>query len=621
MLGVERLVLGIHDQMLPASAGEDLGRGAPLSPAAQRFFAFGRALGFNALQLGPQGETSRSNPSPYDSAAFARDPAALSLAALARPEFGELLRPEEVAAAALSSSQGDRTSHADAYDKSRALIGKALQRLGSEPTAARRELALRHACFAEANEAWLDRDGLFAALSREHGSDDPRAWPALDAALWDPAPGQEVAASTRRRALREQHATLLEAHSFTQFLCHGQHADLLSMLAEAGVTVFGDLQIGLSLRDRWAFRSHFLKDLVMGAPPSRTTPVGQPWGYPVLDPRQVNQRFAGPNPPGLGFVRLRLDKALREYDGLRIDHPHGWVCPWVYREGTSDPVAAVNDGRRLFESPDDPELADFAIARPAQLRRDRPLFDDGWVSDLDEAQVAAYGELSDVLLDCADRAGRPRALLLWELLSTQPYPLERVLQRQGLGRCRVTQKVRLGDPADAYRSELAKPQDWMMVGNHDTQPIWTVVRRWLETAQSQQRAAYMAERLCPDPSRRERLATVLAAEPALLAQAQFADLFASKARQVLIFVSDLLGETRSYNVPGVVHPDNWTLRVPADFEGLYAARAAKAEALDMPLCLVLALDAQGAKFARAQAGLRAALLAAAAPSSVQRLGL
>ena len=379
--------------------------------------------------------------------------------------------------------------------------------------------------------------------------------------------------------------------------------------------LLGDLQIGLAPRDRWAWRRFFLEDWVMGAPPSRTTPDGQPWGYPVLDPRLTSRRFAGPHPPAMEFVRLRLDKALQEYDGLRIDHPHGWVCPWVYAAADRGSAAAVNVGTRLFESPD---LAgffqDLAIARVDQLRPDRPRFDDEWVRELDEAQVALYAELADEILASAQRAGRPAARILWELLSTQPYPLERVLRRQSLGRFRVTQKVRLNDPSDGYRSELAKPQDWVMVGNHDTLPIWAVAQRWQRDGELPARAAYLAKRLRPENDR-ARFAALLAAHLPLLVQAQFADLFASRARQVLVFVSDLLGEHRPYNLPGVVDAGNWTLRVPRAYEAEYAAKRRRAEALDMPLVLALALEAPGAIDSPSETLVRA-LQAAAAPESV-----
>jgi len=44
VLGVERLVLGVHDLMLPSLPGEDTGRGSPLSRGAREFVDFGLGL-------------------------------------------------------------------------------------------------------------------------------------------------------------------------------------------------------------------------------------------------------------------------------------------------------------------------------------------------------------------------------------------------------------------------------------------------------------------------------------------------------------------------------------------------------------------------------------------------
>ena len=59
---------------------EDLGRGTPYSDGAAEFLKFARSLGFNGIQLGPQGITTRANSSPYDGSFFSRNP--LSLAPL-----------------------------------------------------------------------------------------------------------------------------------------------------------------------------------------------------------------------------------------------------------------------------------------------------------------------------------------------------------------------------------------------------------------------------------------------------------------------------------------------------------------------------------------------------------
>ncbi|WP_304503324.1 hypothetical protein [Corallococcus soli] len=152
---------------------------------------------------------------------------------------------------------------------------------------------------------------------------------------------------------------------------------------------------------------------------------------------------------------------LSEYDGLRIDHPHGLVCPWVYRAGQADPLRAVQGGARLFSSPDlpdHPELARYAIVAPEQLDRARARHADGWVKSLTPEQVGRYARLFDTVVRAARERGRAREDVLCEVLSTLPFELSQVMARDGLGRFRVTQKADLDNPADVYRSENASPR-------------------------------------------------------------------------------------------------------------------------------------------------------------------
>ena len=65
----------------------------------------------------------------------------------------------------------------------------------------------------------------------------------------------------------------------------------------------------------------------------------------------------------------------------------------------------------------------------------------------------------------------------------------------------------------------------------------------------------------------------------------------------MVFFTDLLGLREVYNRPGTVSPENWSLRVPADFAAAYRAAAAKGAALDLPAALATAMRARGAAFA------------------------
>ena len=609
LLGIRRFVLAIHDASFPAAEGEDTGRGTPYGKGGLAFAQFARGLGFDGVQLGPQGQTSRINPSPYDGSLFSRNVLSLDLAALVRhPQWGALLAPEHLQAlvAANPRPDGCRVPYPhvfDAYCEALAQIrGDYLARLGrGEPGAL--QLAQRIATFRESN-AWLRHDALYEALCAEHHHIHWQSWPQageaqLDRLLCCPVAGTEQRAAERRATIRQRHRDTIARFELAQFLLDEQHRAWRESLQRLGLKAYGDVQIGMSPRDTWSRQRLLLQDYRLGAPPSRTNPEGQPWGLGVMDPAQYLDASGAPG-PALTFLSQRLGKMLAEFDGLRIDHPHGLVCPWVYRADDPSPFHAVRNGARLFASPnlaDHPALARYAIARPDQINPDAARHADDWVRDLDADQIDRYAMLFDALIAQVRAHGRAVQDVLAEVLSTQPYPLACVLARHGLGRFRVTQKADLTDPGDVYRSENARPQDWVMAGNHDTAPLWRLAREWRGTPAGERQAWYLARRLRPDGGA-ESLARVLMADPYKLAHAKFADLFLGPARQVMVFFTDLLGMEEIYNTPGTVGEDNWTLRVPAEYQQGYATNVARGAALNIPCVLALALRSRGVAFAR-----------------------
>ena len=277
-----------------------------------------RALGFTGVQLGPQGLTTRDNPSPYDAMLFSREPLSIHVAPLlGRDAWRSLVGDVPWTTARHADHQG-------AFDRQYAALG---------------------ALWRTRRDSW-DRDVATFAERTPSGSSATRA-------------RSDAARAVSLRAV----AGAPPARRAAQLDWRG-----------SGLTLWGDLQIGISWRDRQALAPLFLDGYAMGAPPSRTNPEGQPWGYPVLDPAQYDGDAGA-------LVIARMGKLIAEYDGLRVDHPHGLVDPWVYRTGAADPHQSVRAGARLFSSPDlpdHPRLGGFAIARDraARSRRDalgRPL--------------------------------------------------------------------------------------------------------------------------------------------------------------------------------------------------------------------------------------------------------
>lgn len=609
-LGIERLVLAIHDASFPSAAGEDIGRGSPYARGGHAFIDFARELGFDGLQLGPQGQTSFANPSPYDGSAFSKSILAIALSELTEATFARTLSREMLEAATEATPRDDTHVHyTHAFDvaaRSLAVAAINANARAAAGEAAARELLARVAAFEERAE-WLAHDARFEAFVAEHGTEDVGAWPTADRA---PTPFRVAEVERRHRHVRS-------AYALGQYVLDAQHHALRAHMRRLGMRLYGDMHIGLSARDRWSREHLFLERYRLGAPPSRTNPAGQPWGYPVLDPRQYLRRFVGDDDSGpIAFVRARATKAFAELDAVRIDHPHGLVCPWVYDGAADDARAAVLAGARLFEtpaSPAHPALAELAIAAPEQIDTRVAAYGDARIRGITPAELTEYERLFEVIMEAAREAGRGAGDLLCEVLSTCPAPLSAVMKQYGLGRFRVTQKARMDDARDGYRAENADRHDWIMIGNHDTPPLRAVIERWRREGTCDDRAAYLATRLEPDVDspRRARLAASLAQDPQQLALAMFADLLVGPAANVLVFFADLYGETETYNVPGVVSDDNWRMRVPHDFRATYMDRAARGDAMDVMGALALAMRARGEAFVRGHDDLVRALEARA----------
>ena len=603
LLGIRNLVLAIHDASFPGTPDEDTGRGSPYTHGGLGFLRFVRELGFNGILLGPQGQTTEANASPYDGTVFSKSTLSIALHRLVDEEpWAELLSRKTFESLVASRPPGSDRRVSQRY-AARA-CRQALQEVHAAFLRQRERqdaLAARFEAFWQESAPWLERDALYEALMEEHGGAAWMYWPeegeaGLDRRLWSPRPGEEAACEQRKRALRRRHEVLIERYALGQFLVHEQHRRLREAAAALGLKLFGDLQIGFSVADTWSYRPLFMERYVMGAPPSRTNPEGQPWNYPVLDPRKYLE--GGRPGPALRLMSARMDKMLSEFDGVRLDHPHGLVCPWVYRANEPDPLRAVQGGARLFSSPDlpdHPELAELAIVTRRQLNPSPgvPRHADDWVLVLTPEQVDRYAILFDVIVESARRHGRQLADIICEVLSTFPFPLRAVVARYGLGRFRVTQKADLANPADVYRSENAAVADWVMAGTHDTPPLWLLLERWQAAGTMADQARYLASRLCPEGQDPAALARELAMDAGKLAQAKLADLFACRAENVMVFFTDLLGMKEIYNAPGTVSEDNWTLRVPPDYEREYRERLLQGRALNLPGALALALRAQG----------------------------
>lgn len=608
VLGIRNFLLSIHDAAFPSLPGEDIGRGSPYSHGAFHFVRFASDLGFNGFQFGPQGITSPLNPSPYDATLFSRNP--LSLAPLRLTEKPwNLIQAEWLSC--LLDGQAPPVDRVEG-DFAEKAMGSLLVEIGRwvrknsdrEGTGFQAALLRSFNEFLQNNGDWLERDGLYEVLRSQYGGRSWKAWgesaqALIDKRLFAPPRGGGEAARKRKTELKRRHRNEMEEYFFIQFLLHWQHRKLRKHCRLLDLRLFGDCQIGLSGRDIWSAQSFLLADYLLGAPPSRTNPEGQPWNYPVPDPHKFNLFDPEGNcipGPARVFFRRRIDKLFQEFDGIRIDHPHGLICPWVYRADREDTHKAVQEGARLFASPalaDHPRLAELAIVRPDQINPREKRYADDWVMNLEPDQIRRYAVRFEEIMASAREYHRGSSEIACEILSTRPYPIRKVMELYGLGHFLVTQKADLKKAHDVYRCENAQPQDWVMLGNHDTSSIWQVTERWLQDGECLQQAEYLAKRLDIAAGEREKWIRRVAGDSGELAQAKFANLFIGPAQNIMVFFTDLLGIRQSYNIPGTVSQDNWSLRIDSDYPRQYIDKLRKNLALNIPKALAMALRARG----------------------------
>lgn len=594
MLEIKHLSLGIFDQSFPSFPEEEIGWGSPYSEGGIDFLLFAHNIGINTIQFGPQGKISRSDISPYNSTIFSNNPLSLSLSRLSR-QYSWLFTPDEVMLVAeRCSGFRHRVNKANAWraiDHLHSTIYKRYLERGKNDLKPKVELFLQQQRQNPVN--WLERDSFFQALTTLYNGDDWRQWERIDQDLFSIPKEELEKADARKEQIRTDMASVFEVYALSQYLLQEQHQQFRDLSRQYGIKIYGDLQIGFSHQDVWAWRSLFLPGYLMGAPPSRSNPEGQPWGYPVLNPALFFSSD-GKTGPALELVKARIDRMFSRFDGIRIDHPHGLVCPWVYDANSDDAFAAVQNGARLYSSPDLPDhpmLRKYALVKKEQLNSDPsyPRYGDHWIQFLTPEQIDRYATVIDVILERAKAFGASKSDILCEVLSTWPFPLKEVMLKRGLGRFCVTQKADPDNPDDVYRRETTSPQDWIMVGNHDTKPIWRLAIEKQGTPWYRARASLLASQLSQSQQQKESLLNEMMKNPCKFCEAMFCELFLGPAQHVFVFFTDLLGIKEIYNKPGITNSDNWSIRIPPDYYHRYAVQSKNGEAFHIPRTLARAL--------------------------------
>ncbi len=595
VLGKKKLALIIHSNSFPAVVGEDTGFGTINSSAGKNLIDFVSGI-FNTIQLGPAGKTKSCDSSPYTSTIFSANPLFIDLKQLTQKEWFNLLSVDTFNEIVNDNPNENKGKTAYSY------IVKAQERALKEvfenyKNTTPKKLENEFIEYKKENKSWLDNDALYEALSLENNNDYWPMWKnETDKHLLNPSSNEErMNYGNRIQEIEKKYANEIEFYKFCQFVIYKQNEDTKSYAQKKGIKMIADRQVAFSDRDTWAYQSLFLDGWLLGCPPDYFSKDGQAWGFPVLDPEKL---FNSDGSLGKGgkLLKALYKKMFKENQGgVRIDHIVGLIDPWVYKKGKK-PKESDGAGR-LYSSPEHEELSKYAVISEDNLNNDVPASNELRVKDLNEKQIELYARtIEHIVLAAAKEEGVDINSIVCEDLGTLTNPVAKVMEKYKLLGMKLTQFVDPEMQDHPYRGKNIVKNTWAMTGTHDNKPILMWADELVNTHIGYLHAKNLVEDVFPNAKNKDDIIVRMTKDVNFLTQCKFAELFTSDAENIQIFFTDYFGLREIYNKPGTSGDENWSLRLPNDFEKLYKANLASGIAFNLPLVLSVALEAKDEKF-------------------------
>ena len=174
--------------------------------------------------------------------------------------------------------------------------------------------------FLERNRDWLIPYAVYSVLRDKYHTPDFTQWGRW--AAYD---------SKRSEAFASKHQEEVDFYCFLQYHLDKQLHEAVAYCHCCGVTLKGDIPIGVSRCsvDAWTSPELFVMDSSAGAPPDDFSVTGQNWGFPIYNWEQMRK-------DGYAWWRRRFGKMSEYFDAYRIDHILGFFRIWEV------PLDAVN---------------------------------------------------------------------------------------------------------------------------------------------------------------------------------------------------------------------------------------------------------------------------------------
>ena len=598
VLGKKNLAFIAHANSFPAETGKNTGFGSVNSNSAKKLIDFLSGV-FNDIQLGPAGKTKSIDASPYTGTIFSNNPLFIDLEQLTTDEWCNILSKETYNKITQNNPNKDTNRTAYSYifkaqDEALKEAWENFKNCGCE------ELKKQFEEYKKANKFWLEKDSLYEALTVEHNNDYWPMWNSeTDKNLLNPQNNEQKAQYEQRiNEIKEKYSDVIEYYSFCQFVISTQNDKSREYAKSKGIKMIADRQVAFSDRDNWAYQAYFLKGWCLGCPPDYFSEDGQMWGFPVMDPEKLFNKDGSLGEGGILMKELYKKMFKENPGGVRIDHMVGLIDPWVYVSGKKPKIE--EGAGRLYSSPEHPVLSRYAIATMDDLNNEVEADKEERILKLTDEQIKRYGALVEkIVIGAAQEVGLDKDSIVCEDLGTLTYPVVSVMKKYDLQGMKLIQFVVPEKPEHPYRCKNITPRSWAMVGTHDNEPIRMWADQTVNTEAGYLNGKNLAEDLFPDANaeEKEQIAVRISKDAPFLTQTKFVELFACKAENIQVFFTDFLGLYDVYNRPGTSGDQNWSLRIPDNYEEVYCNNLQAGTALNLPLILKLAIEARGREFA------------------------
>ena len=409
------------------------------------------------------------------------------------------------------------------------------------------------------NSSWLESQALFEILANKYQSEDFYSWNEIDRELFNSDFPIEKR-NQRINELKEENKKEIDFIQFIQFIADKQQREAKKKFANKDIKIYGDCLIGFSPSEVWANKNCFTKGQYYGGPDPNCPETNgiQTWNLTALDYTKIGE-FNG-NVDELGESGKLLYKKycqfFKRYDGLRMDAAWQFVTPFVYSE---------NNGQ--YNQISLPQM-DYII-----------------LDIMKQAAIDTLGQDFEKL-----------------------YPDNIMLELVGMSADESRELTRNTYPhlyTTAYSQYDERPKKFLEkgyengkfyvgAGCHDNETLVGMARN-LEQREIQSQGFYddyemrlkNFEYNCEEfNSQNEELKT-----QENFRNAKFGEIFTSK-NQFFTLV-DAFGMSERINISGKQSSDNWSVRIPSDYEKFYHSQIQNGYGLNLPKAMLNALKMQG----------------------------